>query len=149
MNGYQKAIKWISIITIIFAILTILLGIASCSIGGLALGAAASEASGHVDEATAVGGAVVLFAGAAIIVGGVVDIIIGLLGLRGAKDPNKITPFYVFVIIGLVFSIINLVLTFTSGAGIEMSSVISGLVNLALMIILLVCANKVRQMRTY
>ena len=148
MNGYQKAIKWISIITIIFAVLSILMGMASCGLGGLALGAASVDGSSASSD-VAVGGVLMFSVGGVAIIGGIIDLIVGLLGLRGAKDPNKITPFFVLVIIGLIFGVLDVVLTLMSGTGIDPTSLASAIIHLVLMVILLVCANKVRQMRMY
>lgn len=146
MSGSQKVIKIVSVITIILAILAILLGLASCGLGGLAVGGAATDPNSVSDEVYG-GMALLLGAGAFLVVGGIIDIIVGVLGLRGAKDPNKIMPFYVFAIIGLVFAILNLAMMLFGGA-FDATSMTSTVVQLVLMIILVACAHNVSKMRS-
>ena len=49
------------------------------------------------------------------IVGGIVDLVIGLLGLRGAKNPRKVGPFFVLCIIGLVLGLVGLGMSLAQG----------------------------------
>lgn len=82
--------------------------------------------------------------GAGALISGVIDLLIGIFGLRGAKDPRKIGPFFVFSIIGLVLSILNLIISLTSGV-IDLTTIGSNIVSVALLIGCVVLANKVRQ----
>ena len=98
----QKALKVISIIMIVFAALTLLLGI-----GGIVTG-----------------GALV------ILLGGAINLAIGIFGLRGANDPRKIGAFYVLAIIGLAFAVLSALGTFFGGSadGGDIASALFGLV---------------------
>ena len=53
--------------------------------------------------------------GGGTIVGGIVDLVIGLLGLRGAKNPRKVGPFFVLCIIGLVLGLVGLGMSLAQG----------------------------------
>ncbi|MEF9876542.1 MAG: hypothetical protein RR772_06505, partial [Gordonibacter sp.] len=66
--------------------------------------------------------------------------IIGFLGLRGAKNPRKVGPFFVLCIIGLVLGLIGLGMSLAQG-----SFDPSSLVNVAIMAVCLYLASKVKQ----
>ena len=102
----QKALKVISIIMIVFAALTLLLGI-----GGIVTGVAA-------------------VAGFVILLGGAINLAIGIFGLRGANDPRKIGAFYALAIIGLAFAVLSALGTFFGGSadGGDIASALFGLV---------------------
>ena len=145
MTGSQKAIKIVSIIVIVISILSILAGLASC-VGGFA-GVAASEGASQSDqEMLALGAGLLFVLGGTAIIGGLVDLVVGLLGLRGAKNPDKIMPFFVIAIIGLVFAILNLIGCFTSGQ-LDVSTIVSTVVQLVLMALCVYLANNVRKLR--
>ena len=145
MTGSQKVIKVVSILVIIVAILSILLGLASC-VGGFAGVAASSGVSESEQETLALGAGVLFFLGGGAIISGVIDLIVGLLGLRGAKNPDKIMPFFVIAIIGVVFAVLNLAGCFTSGQ-LDGTSIVSAIVQLALMALCVYLANNVRKLR--
>lgn len=113
MSGSQKALKIISIILVIWSIIVILLG------GFLAAG---SAVPGMSAESIDMGGSTMDMASAAlgfgigILIGGVINLIIGLLGLRGAKNPHKIGLFFVLCIIGLVLGVVGIVMNVMQGA---------------------------------
>ena len=146
MSGSQKVIKFVSVLTIILAIITIVGGIALGGLGGLAIGGAAADPT--LDEDIAYGGVYFMAAAVILIVGAIIDIIVGILGLRGAKDPNKIGAFRVFVVIGLIFAILDLVATFLLGTP-DATTIAGDVIRLVLIVILLICANNVAKMRTY
>ena len=70
----------------------------------------------------------------------------GILGLRGAKNPDKIMPFFVIAIIGAVFAVINVISTLMSGQ-IDGTTLVSNIVQVALMVACVVLANNVRKLR--
>lgn len=113
MSGSQKALKVISIVLIVWAIVVILLG------GFMAAG---SAAPGMSAQSIDMGGSTMDMATAALafgigtVVGGVVNLIIGLLGLRGAKNPHKIGLFFALCVIGLVLGIVGIVMNIMQGA---------------------------------
>lgn len=113
MSGSQKALKVISIVMIVWSILIILLG-AFMAAGSAVPGLSAETidmGNGDVSMSTAA-----LTFGVGTIVGGVIDLVIGLLGLRGAKHAHKIGLFFVLCVIGLILGIVGLVLDIMNGA---------------------------------
>ncbi|MCB7038285.1 hypothetical protein [Eggerthella sinensis] len=113
MSGSQKALKIISIIMIVWAIVVILLG--AFMAAGSAVPGVSSETIDTGDGIMNMSTAALAF-GIGTIVGGVINLIIGLLGLRGAKNPRKVGAFFVMCIIGLIFGIAGLVLDIMNGA---------------------------------
>lgn len=144
MTGSQKAIKVLSIIVIVVAILSIVAGLVTCA-GGAAGVMAGADASAAEQQLALGTGVLFVLAGGAL-VSGIIDLIVGLLGLRGAKDPNKIMPFFVIAIIGAVFAALNLIGCFTSGQ-LDGTSIASAVVQLALMVVCVILANNVRKLR--
>ena len=116
----QKALKVISIIMIVFAALTLLLGI-----GGIVTGGALGILGAGIGDA---GSAAV--AGFVILLGGAINLAIGIFGLRGANDPRKIGAFYALAIIGLAFAVLSALGTFFGGSadGGDIASALFGLV---------------------
>lgn len=113
MTGSQRTLKIVSIVLIIWAIVEVLLGVFL---------AAGSAVPGMSTESIDVNGSMMAMSTAAlgigigVIVAGVINLIIGLLGLRGAKNPAKIGVFFVLCIIGLVLSIIGIVMSVMQGS---------------------------------
>ena len=69
-------------------------------------------------------------AGFVILLGGAINLAIGIFGLRGANDPRKIGAFYVLAIIGLAFAVLSALGTFFGGSadGGDIASALFGLV---------------------
>ena len=146
MTGSQKAIKVLSIIVIVVAILSILAGIITFT-GGMANVMAGADASTAEQQQLALGAGLLFVLAGGAIVSGVIDLVVGLLGLRGAKDPNKIMPFFVIAIIGAVFAVLNLVGCLASGQA-GGTDIASAVVQLVLMVVCVVLANNVRKLRS-
>lgn len=84
MTGSQKALKVISVIVIILAVLCVLAGVALL-IPNIAYVEADFPNVEGADRATvAAGAALMLVFSGILIVSGVIDLIVGILGLRGA-----------------------------------------------------------------
>ncbi len=146
MTGSQKAIKVISIIVIVVAVLSIVAGLVTCA-GGAAGVMAGADAPADEQEQLALGAGLLFVLAGGALIGGVIDLVVGLLGLRGAKDPGKIMPFFVIAVIGAVFAVLNLAGCFTSGQ-IDGASIASAAVQLVLMVVCVVLANNVRKLRS-
>ena len=110
MSASRTILKIIGIITILAAVLQLIAGIMIVAGAGLLEGQTI-EASGQVVDAAS--GATIL--GGFAIVLAVIDLIVGLLALRGAKDPAKVGPFKVVAIIGLLLCIAQLIMFAVSG----------------------------------
>lgn len=145
MSGSQKAIKVISIITIVMAVICFLVGLTTCVGAGALIGAGADATADAQSVYTTGAGLFLVLAGGAIF-SGIIDLVVGILGLRGAKNPAKIMPFFVIAIIGAVFAVINLAGEIM-GLGSDSSSIASAVVQLVLMVVCVVLANNVRKQR--
>lgn len=118
-SGSQKVLLVLSIISIVFAVLGILAGLMSLA-GGVLFGAADPEQVADVLADTGVtqsqAGAAIGILGGSIIISCVIELIIGILGVRAANDARKIMPVWVLAIIQLVFSVLGLVASIVNGS---------------------------------
>lgn len=110
MSGSQKALKVVSLLLIIYAVVMTAFGIFLVA-GGTFLAGETIDVNGTAEAANAMAAAL----GGGTIVGGIVDLVIGLLGLRGAKNPRKVGPFFVLCIIGLVLGLVGLGMSLAQG----------------------------------
>ena len=110
MSGSQKALKVVSVLLIIYAVVMMAFGIFLVA-GGSFLAGETIDVNGTAEAANVMAAAL----GGGTIVGGIVDLVIGLLGLRGAKNPRKVGPFFVLCIIGLVLGLVGLGMSLAQG----------------------------------
>lgn len=103
MSGARKALKVMSILAIIMAAITAIFGAMIVFGASFMVGETATE----IDGTTVDVGIALQAIGMMALVSGIVSIIVGILGIRGANDPSKIGPFKVLAIIGLVLCIIQ------------------------------------------
>lgn len=139
MSGSQKALKVVSIIMIIYAIIVVLLGAFLCfgaSIPGVA--GQAIDVNGSTIDAAALSVAM----GAGFVISGVFYLIIGFLGHRGAKNPAKIGPFFVLSVIGVVLAVVGSVMAVMQG-----SFPLSQLIGLLVVILCAVLAFNIKKQR--
>ena len=145
-SGSQKALLVLSIINIIFAVIALLAGL-TLMLGGALFGAApASDASAALSGSGITQGEAGAFAGIAgiaIVFGGVIELILGILGVRAANDNQKIMPVWVLAIIQLVLSAISLITTITDGSfGTQGTSTVA---SLALAVLIMWLANNIKR----
>ena len=134
MSNSQKYIKVISIIDIIFGVIGLIIGVLGAT-GGFLVASGATGADVAATDAAGFGAAMVIVA-----LSCVFTIIVGILGLRAAKDASKIMPVFVLSIISLVIGVVSLIMSVTGGS--FKASDLTGLVGSALMVF---CANNVRK----
>lgn len=138
MSGSQKALKVISIIMIVMAVIGV--GFGALMMGG-------SQADSLTGSFEVNGSAIdlrsgVLAVGFVIAISAVVNLIIGICGLIGASNPQKIGPFLVLSIVGVVWYGFNFI------SGLVLGSGGSGYVlNLILVVVCLVLALNIRKLR--
>ena len=94
-SGSQKALRVISIV----------LGLAFLALIAAGLGTDAVNAMDPNDPDLVAGIAVGLVLGVVLVGSGVVDLVVRALGLRGARDPRKVKPFFVLCVIGLAIEV--------------------------------------------
>ena len=128
-SNSQKALKVISIIGIIVAVIT-LLGAAMMLFGGGLLAGVTDEVIVDGMSNAEVGG-MVGFAGAVSLIAGVIYLVQGILGIRASNDFTKIKPVWILAIIGIVFAVLSFISIFTNGQAITASDVLGGIVSLA------------------
>ena len=78
--------------------------------------------------------------GVGFVIAGVIDLVIALLGLRGAKNPKKIGAFFVLCVIGLVLGVVGAAMQIMQGT-FQWSS----LVSVALVLVCTVLANNIKK----
>ncbi|WP_139651924.1 hypothetical protein [Raoultibacter phocaeensis] len=139
MSGSQKALKVVSILLIVYAVIMIAAGAFLCfgaSIPGVA-GQAIDVGGTALDAAS-----LSMVFGVSSIIGGVLYLIIGLLGMRGAKDPRKIGPFFVLSIIGVVLGVVSAVMGIVQG-----TFPLSQFIGLLVVIVCAVLAYNIKKQR--
>ena len=104
-SGSQKALRVISIVLVVFAVISIVLGLAFLALIAAGLGTDAVNAMDPNDPDLVAGIAVGLVLGVVLVGSGVVDLVVGALGLRGARDPRKVKPFFVLCVIVLAIEV--------------------------------------------
>lgn len=114
MSSYRRYLKMISVVEIIFGVLTLLLALAS--MGVIALGPELTNETVTSDGITLTIGQSMAMFGALSLVSGVIDVLVGCLGVRGANNPEKIGAYFVLVIIAFVFDVIEVVLAIIGGS---------------------------------
>lgn len=112
MSGYRKALKIVSIIEIVLAVLALLAALAS--MGVIALGPEVTSETVSADGVTLTVGQTFATFGAVALISGLIDLVVGILGVRGANNPEKIGAYYVLAIIALVFDLVEFVLSVVS-----------------------------------
>ena len=145
MTGSQKALKVICIVLIVISILAILAGFVEFA-GGMAIAGAGYAGAAADQEYYALGAGLLFILAVISIISGVVDLIIGILGVRGANNPEKIGPFFVIAIIGLVLCALGVIFTLSSGVT-DLSALSNSLVQLVLLICCVVLAKNIRKLR--
>ncbi|MEG0374838.1 MAG: hypothetical protein RR547_01475 [Raoultibacter sp.] len=138
-SSSQKALKILSIVMIVLAILSIVSGLFMI-IGG---GAVAGTTVYGGDDSMAVMAAAAMIGGVMILVGGIINLIIGIFGLRGANNPQKIGVFFVLAIIGVVVTALSFVGNIMSGS--DFTTIISGLISFVLPVACVVLANNIKK----
>ena len=118
-SGSQKVLLVLSIIGIIGAVLVLISGLMTM-LGGALFGAMSSSEAAAALSGTDLtqGQAGVLFGlgGLFVVLLGVVELILGILGVRAANDNQKIMPVWILAIIEVVLCVISLILTITGGS---------------------------------
>lgn len=139
-SSAQKSLKILSIILIVLSALAILGGL-FLLVGGSVMGSSTIDTASD-EDALAIGFA--LAGGIMLLVAGLIDLVVGIFGLRGAKNPQKIGVFFVLAIIGVVFAAFGLISTLMSGS-FDVSSIVSGLIGLAFPALGLYFASQIKK----
>lgn len=147
-SGSQKALKVLSIILIVLAAFSIVGMLLVLAGGGLLFTAISENAITDVSSsdldtvATATG--LVMFLGVALLISAIFDLIVGIFGVRGANNPQKIRPFIVLCIICIVVEAIGAISSFALGST-DSNTILGVILGLAIPIICLVLANNIKK----
>lgn len=107
----QKALKVLSILMIVFSACALVLGIVLI-VGHEALAIEGILPVGLTSEELSIA---VVMLGVVLIVSALVNGVIGLLGLRGANNPQKIKVYFILAVIGTIFALFGTLQGITSG----------------------------------
>lgn len=145
-SGSQKALLVISIISIVFAVIGILLGLMTL-LGGALVGAVPAE-----DASEALAGSGINQAQAGVLVGvmgfvtvliSAFELVVGILGVRAANDNQKIMPVWVLAIVELVLCVIAVIMVFVNGT--FATDGVSSILSLAIGALIFWIANNIKK----
>lgn len=146
MSGSQKALKVISIIVIVLAIICIVGGVLLLLPNLAYVDADFPNVEGSDRALVAAGAAMMIALTVILILSGVIDLIVGILGLRGAKDPKRIGAFFVIAVIGLILAVVNLAITVATGQT-DPGSLSAPIAQMVVMLVCVILANNIRNLR--
>ena len=119
----KSVLKVCGVIDMIYGILVMLLGVLTTAGGGLISAVALVEA-----DVPEVAGPLVLVFGIGIVLMGVFSLVEGIVSHKAATDPSKARPAFVFAVISLVLTGINLVASLVNG-GSPLSAIVGVVLN--------------------
>lgn len=148
-SGSQKFLLVMSIINIVFGALGIIIGLMAMA-GGAVIGAvntpeitSAFNESGVPQSAAAI---MVVAGSMLIVITSIVDVIVGILGVRAANDNQKIMPVWVLCLIDLVLTVVSVGMTLAQGnAFSDPSNIFSIVLTLALSVLMFYAANNIKR----
>lgn len=140
----QKIIRIVSIINLIQGAFYFITG-AMFIFGGAFIGTAdpatlTTTTTGDVSLTPAEMGGIAAGVGIIIFITGLVGLIVGILGMRAAKDATKIKPVWIMSIISLVLNIITFVSNLTQG-----NNILGSLAGVAIACLMFWACNNVKQ----
>ena len=148
LDASKKILKVFGIITIVFSILGILLGITAI-IGGSALGIGTATGNVESNANLAAGVGIITLLGLVALIGSIIDLISGICSVRAANDISKIMPAWVFALIGLIFDVIGIIANFAQkkpdGTAVTPSNMLGLIIGLAISVLIFIAANNVKQ----
>lgn len=147
MKQGSTLLKVVSIILIVFAALAVVGGILMIAGGGIIAGSGASgtytiNGTTYSGTEAAVGGGLIIGAlGGVMMVSGIIDLIIGIVGVKASNENGQHTAAFVLGIIGVIVAAAGLIMGIANNS----SSIFSGLVGLVLPILYLVGVMQTRK----
>ena len=145
-SGSQTALLVLSILNIIAAVLMLLGGLA-IMLGGAFFGAvdsseaAAALAGSGVTQGEA--GALTALAGFIFVFAGIIELVLGILGVRAANDNQKIMPVWVLSIVQVALCAVSLITDVVDGSFSQQGG--SAIVSLIVAVLILWIANNIKK----
>ena len=147
LDASKKILKVFGIITIVFSILGIIVGIMAIA-GGSALGIGTATGNVESNANLAAGVGIITLLGLVALIGSIVDLISGICSVRAANDISKIMPAWVFALIGIVFDVVGVIGNFVQkrpdGQPLTPSNIVGLILGLAISVLIFVAANNVK-----
>ena len=148
LDTSKTILKVFGIITIIFSVIGIVLGILAIAGGSaLGIGTATGNVESNANVAAATG--IIALLGLVALIGSVVDLIKGICSVKAANDISKIMPAWVFALIGLILNVIGVIGNFVqqrpADHPLTTGEIIGLIIGLGLSILIFVAANNVKQ----
>ena len=131
----RKILKVVGILGIIFGVIFALGGVLLLSGGSLAQQAGGISLTPEELKVMKLGG----IASAVL---GLITLLEGIFSVRAAKDFSKIMPAWVFALISLIFNAVDAIWSIIQGA--EVRTIVSAAFSIALSILVLGAANKIK-----
>lgn len=111
MSSNRKFLYLMGIITIVVGAAYVLLGLYVLLTGAVDDDILAAYTAAGMDTAIAA-----TLSGGFLIVAGLIQALVGFLGVRGAKQPRKVLPYLVLVIIDMIFCLISFIQVCLNGS---------------------------------
>ena len=108
---YQKALLVISIINIVFGVFGLIAGLLA---GVVSSFAASATNTGLTGDEQAIGAAAIGIIAAIAVISSLVGLAEGILGIRAARDSQKIMPLWVLSFVGVGLGVIQVVTSISS-----------------------------------
>lgn len=144
-RGFLKVCGILMIIGGAISIVVSIIGLIGGGLAGAAAGALAEEGYEEIAAAAAQGGGLLTVGSIIALIGGVVELITGIIGVKNCGNPEKATTCIVWGIIVLVLSIISIILTLIGGNVQAGSLIVSIICSLVLPVLYLIGAFKNKQ----
>lgn len=148
LDASKKILKVFGIITIIFSILGIIVGILLIvGISVLGIITATVDVQSNVNLAPAVG--VISIFGLVALIGSIVDLISGICSVKASNDISKIMPAWVFALLGLIFDVIGVISFFLQkrpeGEAVTPANIVGLIIGIAISALIFIAANNVKK----
>ena len=148
LDASKKILKVFGIITIIFSILGIIIGILLIvGIGALGISTATGDVQSNVNLAPAIG--VISIFGLVALIGSIVDLISGICSVKASNDISKIMPAWVFALLGLIFDVIGVISFFLQkrpeGEAVTPANIVGLIIGIAISALIFIAANNVKK----
>ena len=144
-DNARQTLKILGILTIIAGVLGLLAAIGIFAGGAMLFGDAANSgalaAADQQSVLVATGGFTVL--GVMSLVGGIVDLLLGIFSVRASNDFSKVQPAWVLSIIGLILAVIGVIVNLSSG--INYTSIASSVTAIVFSACIFWAANTIKQ----
>ena len=135
----RKILKIFGIIGIVLAVLSLIVSLITL-VGG---GAVAGMPETADNSELALGAVELMMIGVIGIISGIINLIEGIVSVKASKNNKFGTAAFVFAILGLIGSCVNGISSISKG-GLDGASIVGILLGIALSVVILLSANRVR-----